>query len=476
MKFDIVIGNPPFQDNINKKKTQHKIWPAFTEKVFSEWLNESGYLGWITPQSWGSPSNKILELLKSKEVLYMNMDTSKYFPDVASTFSHYVIKNSSNNGKTCFVINGNKFRTNFDENVGYVPSDINSKSINIHGKVMFSDREVYDVGYDYVTCHNVIVHRLTKLEEKLLSHVNSLSTKTGPSLQKACDKISELAQKRKSAKITISKEKTSEHVYPVLHTNKQTWFSSIKQDFSDSKKVMWSRSGYTKPFFDNGTLGCTDMGYYILVDSDQEGKDLEKFLNSDLMSYIFKTAKWSGFGNEKVFCSIPVYDYSNGLNNSDIYNFFDISEQEVEYIDSVLNPTRQSSTKSGKKSEIKSEHRVKRFGEVYTPKELISDILGSIPQSEWEDKEKTVLDPACGSGNFLTETMKTMINNGDEPVNALSRIYGIDILEDNVEQARERMLDLSKQFGIADAEAESIVNKNIVCADSLEVDVSTLFC
>ena len=311
---------------------------------------------------------------------------------------------------------------------------------------MFSDREVYDVGYDYVTCHNVIVHRLTKLEEKLSSHVNSLSTKTGTNLQKTCDKISELAQKRKSAKITISKEMTSEKIYPLLHTNKQTWFSSIKQGFSDSKKVMWSRSGYTKPFFDNGTLGSTDMGYYILVASNQEGEDLEKFLNSDLMSYVFKTAKWSGFGNEKVFCSIPVYDYSNGLGNSDIYSFFDISEEEVGYIDSVLNPTRQSSAKSGKKSEIKSEHRVKRFGEVYTPKELISDILGSIPQSEWGNKEKTVLDPACGSGNFLTETMKTMVDYGDEPISALSRIYGIDILEDNIEQARERMLDLSKHF------------------------------
>ena len=39
---------------------------------------------------------------------------------------------------------------------------------------------------------------------------------------------------------------------------------------------MWTRSGYTKIFYDKGTMGITDMGYYVLVDSDSEGEILEQ--------------------------------------------------------------------------------------------------------------------------------------------------------------------------------------------------------
>jgi hypothetical protein len=79
MKFDYIFGNPPFQDSKNRNKTQHKLWIEFTEKYFSRYLNNEGEMLWITPSSWGSPSNKIFKIFKKCEVKYLNLDIENFF-------------------------------------------------------------------------------------------------------------------------------------------------------------------------------------------------------------------------------------------------------------------------------------------------------------------------------------------------------------------------------------------------------------
>ena len=70
---------------------------------------------------------------------------------------------------------------------------------------------------------------------------------------------------------------------------------------------MWTRSGYTKPFYDDGRYGGTDMIYYVLVDSESDGLNLLHNLQSKLMQYILKTAKWSGLVMKKCFSLCLIY-------------------------------------------------------------------------------------------------------------------------------------------------------------------------
>lgn len=99
---------------------------------------------------------------------------------------------------------------------------------------------------------------------------------------------------------------------------------------------MWSRSGYTKPFYDNGVYGGTDMIYYVLVDDDIIGKNLENNLNTKLMKYLFKTAKWSGFGNEKVFCALPNLPTDCAMSNLQMYELFNLTKEEQSYVESYM--------------------------------------------------------------------------------------------------------------------------------------------
>ena len=77
------------------------------------------------------------------------------------------------------------------------------------------------------------------------------------------------------------------------------------------------------------------------------------------------------------------------------------------------------------------------------------------------DWSGNVLEPACGNGNFLVEIARRKLQIGMTPEEAASTIFGIDILPDNVQEARGRLLELLPG-------PEDILARNIVCGDFLK--------
>jgi hypothetical protein len=104
--------------------------------------------------------------------------------------------------------------------------------------------------------------------------------------------------------------------------------------------------------------------------------------------------------------------------------------------------------------------RVKATGEVFTPTPLVQEILDQLPQEQFSDPAKTFLDPSCGDGQFLGEVLIRKVENGIDFETALSTIYGVDLMEDNVELCRERLL-------CGREDLRHIVEQNVVCADGL---------
>jgi hypothetical protein len=120
---------------------------------------------------------------------------------------------------------------------------------------------------------------------------------------------------------------------------------------------------------------------------------------------------------------------------------------------------------------IKSKARVKELGEVFTPPELVNEMLDRLPPELWTDPTKTYIDPACGTGNFLVEVVRRKIEAGSTPLQALETTYGIDIMEDNVQECRQRLLEAAGR----PEGGEPIINHRIACADALKVDLDDLF-
>ena len=95
--------------------------------------------------------------------------------------------------KTQIINDRGIFKKKINSNVVYLPNDFCEESLSIHSKVIFNQKDKLQVLYDYVTCHNVLIHRND----------------------------------------TISKIKTDKHIHPIYHTNNQIWYSQVRQDWAD---------------------------------------------------------------------------------------------------------------------------------------------------------------------------------------------------------------------------------------------------
>jgi 2-polyprenyl-3-methyl-5-hydroxy-6-metoxy-1,4-benzoquinol methylase len=109
---------------------------------------------------------------------------------------------------------------------------------------------------------------------------------------------------------------------------------------------------------------------------------------------------------------------------------------------------------------VRSRERIVKNSEVFTPTALVQEMLSNLPAEQFVDPSKTFLDNSCGNGQFLSEVLIRKLENGITLEQALATIYGVDIMFDNVEVCRERLL-----CGVESL--RHIVEKNIVCADAL---------
>ncbi|MFN9682647.1 MAG: hypothetical protein ACK56V_13695 [Bacteroidota bacterium] len=109
------------------------------------------------------------------------------------------------------------------------------------------------------------------------------------------------------------------------------------------------------------------------------------------------------------------------------------------------------------KKQVKSKKRVADHGEVFTNEREVNAMLDLV-KHETERIDSRFLEPACGNGNFLAEVLRRKLKVVDErygniqmdweryAVIAVSSIYGVNILEDNAKECRERLYIIFDDF------------------------------
>lgn len=144
----------------------------------------------------------------------------------------------------------------------------------------------------------------------------------------------------------------------------------------------------------------------------------------------------------------------------------------------------------GDKKQIKSKERVADHGEVYTAEREVNAMLDLVKQ-ETERIESRFLEPACGNGNFLAEILRRKLDvvkakyRRSRPeyekysVLAVSSIYGVDLLDDNVKECQERLFVIwykeytavCKDDAMPDCEeaVRFILQHNILCGNALSM-------
>lgn len=101
-------------------------------------------------------------------------------------------------------------------------------------------------------------------------------------------------------------------------------------------------------------------------------------------------------------------------------------------------------------TQIKSRERVSRHGEVFTAQREVNAMLDLVA-NECLRADSRFLEPACGDGNFLAEILhrkltelrrkykKSPRDYEKQSIVAIGSLYGVDIMNDNVEACRDRL-------------------------------------
>lgn len=136
---------------------------------------------------------------------------------------------------------------------------------------------------------------------------------------------------------------------------------------------------------------------------------------------------------------------------------------------------------------VKSVKRVHDHGEVFTPAWLVEGMLDLV-KDESERIDSRFLEPACGSGNFLIPVLRRKLisvqarygrssfERRHHGLLGLMCVYGVELLADNANECRERLVQTFDDFVATDGEnehdrwhraAEAVVHANIVQGDAL---------
>lgn len=229
-KYDIIIGNPPYQTLKKNNVKTKQIWNFFILESLNI-LNKNGYLSLIIPNSWRNYNGsykKIYENFKNLTLLNLKMysykQTRKIFPDISICVDIFLLQNKKSNDNLSKIIDHeNKLNLINIKNWDFLPSG----------------------------CFEEFDKILSKNDEK----VNVLYSSG----------MYETRYKH------ISKIKTNEFIYPICYSitkkNKMNCvYSNIKKEMF-IPKVIWSNGVGTYPIIDlKGEYGLTQFAYAIVDD------------------------------------------------------------------------------------------------------------------------------------------------------------------------------------------------------------------
>ena len=312
-KFDVIVGNPPFQeteDSGARKQKSHNLYSKFIVKGYNI-LSDDGYLAMVCPASWMTPygntagkSSKegFKRLFRRNRLLYLNLNDIEGF-NVGSTFTAFVMQKNTDNKAQTFIkgiYNKNRYQSRLKITPDHIwlPNLLTKESVSILEKTNFSALRKFDVKNDNFF-HPVVV------------------------------------SSSKGKKILHSKA-SKDCIYEQYHTNTKSKWSNIPHLNQNQKKVLFTKSGYFKPCYDNGQKGVTEAAFYILVDSNKEGQNLIDILNGKLYRFIVSTSKWSGFNMPEVVQTLPWLDTQKTWTDRDIYNYFELTQDEIDLIEDTL--------------------------------------------------------------------------------------------------------------------------------------------
>ena len=295
-KYDLIVANPPYAkllENGKRASKNHNLIKDFIEKALSQ-LKPNGYLLFITPDNWMSYAdrNVLIKIITGLQIIHLDIHTAKkYFKKIGSSFTWYIIQNCA-----------------FYKNINV--SGIWKKKEYI-SSVVSKERKYIPLLYNQIV-------------QNILS-----KTIDNQALKKFDIKTSSDLHKYTKAEF-IRDDPDNVYKYKLIHTPSQTVYASRPHKFQEGYKVFISTTDKYKLFIDE--CGMTQSIVFILCYNEEQAKKYLQILQHPLYVFINNICRWGNFNNIRILQSFPIPDIEYSGNHAEIYNYFNITEAEIEYI------------------------------------------------------------------------------------------------------------------------------------------------
>ena len=295
MQFDVIIGNPPYQDS--KKENSDQLWPLFVETSIAL-TKKHGYTALIIPDTWTSGTksltatgrkNLLLDVFPSLNVIRLNFNVKKYFPQIGSGFSFFVLQKSASKNETVITNNLEEEYVCNLSTLKFIPKNFNEHTLHIIQKV-FNHNQTCIYFKFYGALQNLVLND-SKSDSFPYSYINTSSN----------------------------------------HANK---YGNIPGKGYGISKVVMSYMG-SKPKFTYDVSGESSLMYNGRAWEFSEkftSEGLKSFFESKLVGFINQD-KWSQYNEPKILNMLPALDFTRTWTNTEIYQHFNLTPEEIEYIE-----------------------------------------------------------------------------------------------------------------------------------------------
>lgn len=271
MKFDLVIGNPPYQNTHGAKR-----WPIWHDFVVKSIELSSQHVVLVTPSSWiGAGSYPAKDEIWN-HLQTCNLDVQKYF-DVGSTFSWFQLDVTTHSDSFELISDGKSYT--IPKTLNWLPAKIDLCSLSINSKVFNKPCFEFRRG----ECH------------------------------------------------TSQKHKFGDTGWRVFHTHAQELFYVDEPANYKKTKVAFTLSGDTKPKI-GSLFGMSQATAYAVIDKNHK-KTAQSVFGGKLFQWILQNNKWSGWNSLDVIKQLPHVDLDRSWTDQQLYQLFDLSAEEISYVE-----------------------------------------------------------------------------------------------------------------------------------------------
>jgi hypothetical protein len=294
MKFDVVVGNPPYQDPKNDKRM---LWNQVLDKM-TEVTKDDGYIAVVTPSTWLTASTnihnsyRVFEEKQVEEAVIFDKEDSPF--EEGTTVSYSIIKNTPRQTDTNLYFA--KFSKKTKELVG---------TINI-AKEKFWPGQLEPI--------NLAIHNKLKPFAKI-------------EFIKSCEFHNQGLKKKQRVSETKSKD------FPYTHhvSAAITRYTSVKFSKHDTWKVMVPlTSTIDKAVIDNNCGHGEDM-LSLYVADENTAKNIKALFNTKFYKFIGKLYK--NGRNQPLQNLFPVVDFTKTWTDADLYKLVKLTQEEIDYVE-----------------------------------------------------------------------------------------------------------------------------------------------